>query len=115
MADYRFEHNPGAPTGRVVIRVRNTGTVTHSLSLVLLPEDFPPLDEQLRGDVRRTVASLAMLPDRPAGSSDSFAVDLAPGRYGLICNVRFPDGVIHGVRGMNSEFRVRELSAQTSR
>jgi hypothetical protein len=111
MAEFRFDHLPAAPTGRVVFRVRNTGTVEHSLAVLALPEDYPPLNEQLQGDVRRSAGVLAAIPDpRPPGSIDAFAVELAPGRYGLVCNMRTADGVLHAVKGMNSEFRVRPLA-----
>jgi hypothetical protein len=41
------------------------------------------------------------------GKSDAFAVDLAPGRYAMVDFVRDREGVINGLKGMNSEFRVR--------
>lgn len=106
LADYRFELAGEVPPGRVVFNAYNRGTVDHSLTLIVLPEDFPPLDEQLRGDTRRPVTNLALLPRRPPGERGTFAVDLVPGRYGLVCFVPGPDGVAHGVRGMNAEFRV---------
>jgi hypothetical protein len=106
MAEYSFRHPAEVPPGRTVFRVHNAGSLPHSLVLVELPEDFPPLAEQLTSDVRRAVPTLARVPERPPGSRDTFAVDLAPGRYGLICLVTDPDGVTHGQKGMNSELRV---------
>ena len=107
MSDYAFRHPPEAPPGRVVFRVTNAGALPHSLVLVELPEDFPPVDEQLRSDVRRPVANLARVPERPPGSRDTYAVDLIPGRYAMACFVTDPDGVSHALKGMSSEFRVR--------
>lgn len=106
MRNFAYEHASAAPAGRVVLLVRNDGTTAHSLSLVVLPEDFPPLAEQLRGPERRAVPILGSISELAAGSTDSFAVELAPGRYGFVCNIRFPDGTTHGTRGMSSEFRV---------
>jgi hypothetical protein len=107
MSDYAFQHPPDVAPGRVVFRISNAGSRTHSMVLVELPEDLPPIREQLRSDVRQPVDNLARLPDRPAGSRDTFAVDLVPGRYGMVCFVADPDGVSHALKGMSSEFRVR--------
>ena len=106
MHDYRFEIGGPVPTGRVIFEVTNRGTMTHSLSLIALPEDFPPIDEQLRGDVRRGAPTVARVPARPPGTGSRFALDAAPGRYALVCFIADPDGVIHGAKGMNAEFRI---------
>jgi hypothetical protein len=106
MTEYAFQHLAELPPGRTVFQVRNAGSLPHSLVLVELPEDFPPLAEQLVSDVRRAVPTLAQVPERPPGSRDTFAVDLEPGRYGLICFVMDPDGVLHARKGMSSELRV---------
>ena len=106
MTEYRFDFAPDVPRGRVVFDVDNVGTIDHALTLVQLPDDFPPLDQQLHSDERRGVATIARVPSRPPGGGSRFAVDLAPGRYGLICFVADADGVIHALKGMNAEFRV---------
>jgi len=107
MADYRFEHSPVLPKGRVVIRAPNLGEVDHELVLAGLPEDFPPIDEQLRGDVRRSVRTLATAARTPPGLTGTFAVDLPAGRYAFICFLPDPDGTQHFLKGMSSEFRVQ--------
>jgi hypothetical protein len=107
MTEYRFDHLPEAPAGRVVIRAHNAGSLPHSMVLVQLDEDLPPLDQQLHSDTRRAVPTLAQVPAHPPGSSDTLAVDLTPGRYGFVCFVKDPDGVPHSLKGMSSEFRVR--------
>ena len=106
MREYAFEHLPTAPSGRVVVQVENAGSLPHQMVLVKLPEDLPPLAEQLRSETRQAVETLANLLDRPAGSRDTLAVDLDAGRYGLVCFLRDPDGVQHHAKGMSSEFRV---------
>lgn len=106
MQEYAFDHLPVAPSGRVVVQVHNAGSLPHQLVLVKLPEDLPPLAEQLRSDTRQAVDTLANLTDRPAGSRNTIAVDLDPGRYGLVCFLRDPDGLQHHAKGMSSEFRV---------
>ncbi|MGH9224807.1 MAG: hypothetical protein ACRD2W_13760, partial [Acidimicrobiales bacterium] len=106
MRRYEFQHPPNAGAGRVVVRVQNADTVTHELILVALPEDVPPIDEQLRSEARTGVETIATLQHRPAGSRGIFAADLAAGRYAFICFVKDPDGVSHALKGMSSEFRV---------
>jgi hypothetical protein len=107
MREYSFQNLPGVRAGRVVFRVTNAGTRTHSLVLVGLPDDVPPIDQQLRSEERRAVSTYARIPDRPAGSGDTFAVDLVPGRYALICFTTDPDGGTHALKGMSSEVRAR--------
>ncbi len=105
MEDYRFDHPPDSPAGRVIFQVANRGRVDHQLLLARLPEDLPPLDAQLHSEVRRPVETLRMLPPFAPGESSSFAADLAPGRYGLMCFLQDPgDEVTHALQGMNSEF-----------
>jgi hypothetical protein len=94
------------PAGRVVFRVDNVGTLEHSLTLIAIPEDYPPLDEQLHGETRRGATTIQVLPRRKPGVPGTFAADLRPGRYGFVCFVEDPDGVNHALKGMNAEFRV---------
>lgn len=106
MAEYRFSFSPNVPAGRVVFDVDNVGAIDHALTLIELPDDYPPLDEQLHSEVRRGAATIARVPARPPGGGSRFAVDLHPGRYGLVCFLTDADGVIHALKGMNAEFRV---------
>lgn len=106
MSEYRFEHQTELAPGRTVFRVVNAGAEPHSLVLVELEEDIPPIDEQLRSPNRRGAATFAQLPERPPASRDTFAVDLEPGRYAFICFVQAPNGISHALKGMSSEFRV---------
>ncbi len=106
MAEYRFDLASAVPRGRVVFDVANIGAIDHALTLIELPEDVPPLDVQLHSTERRGAATLARVPSRPPGGGSRFAVDLPPGRYGLVCFLADPDGVIHALKGMNAEFRV---------
>jgi len=106
MTEYAFQHPPTVPTGRQVFRVSNAGNEPHSLVLVALGDDVPPILEQLRSDTRRGTPTLAKLLPHLPGSHDTFAVELPPGRYGLVCFVTAPNGLSHAVKGMASEFRV---------
>lgn len=109
MRDYAFDHAATVDAGRVVFRVQNAGTVSHEMVLVALPEDFPPIDEQLRGDVRRPLGIVNHLANRSPGTSDIFAADLFPGRYAMICFRADADGAPHFAKGMDSEFRVEHV------
>lgn len=115
MVENRFVHDGQIPPGRVVFRVRNEGSITHRLALLPLPEQSPPIDQQLRGEVRRSVPPYAGVPPLLPGDSERFAVDLAPGRrYAMVCFVRDSDGVTHAVKGMSSEFRVEGAAPTTT-
>lgn len=106
MSEYSFSYNTGITSGRVLFRVRNTGSVVHSLQMLPLSEDIPPIDQQVRGDQRLAVRPFAGVDALDPGTSTTFAVDLAPGvRYALLCFRADGDGTSHLLRGMTSEFR----------
>jgi len=85
--------------------MRNTGTIPHRVTMLRLPDDLPPLDEQLKGTERRPISPFAGIYDRLPGREGTFAVDLAPGqRYGMVCFI-VDEGGSHAVRGMSTEFR----------
>lgn len=108
MREYRFDYDPNIPSGRVVFRFVNKGQRTHRPSLLPLPEDVPPIDEQLRGSKRRAIRPFAGVSDQRSGAIGTFAVDLIAGqRYALICYAQDPDGTPHALKGMSSEFRPR--------
>ncbi len=113
MEDNRFTFDPAIPTGRVVFEVRNVGKVLHNVVILPLPENLPPLEEQLRGQDRQFVEPFASVrPVRP-GDSRSIAVDLGPGRrYGIICSVTDAEGKSHALKGMSAEFRASPVPAQ---
>lgn len=107
MAEYVFRYVPPAAGGRVLVRVENAGRVLHSLSVVPLDEDVPPIDQQLRSTERRPVAPFAGVGIVGPGAKTTFAVDLMPGtRYAFICFVTDAQGQLHALRGMASEFRI---------
>lgn len=107
MSEYRFDYRPPQAAGRTLLRVRNDGRLAHNLVLIPLDDSIPPLDQQLRGSDRLIVQPVASLPERAAGQSGTFAVDLERGRYGFVCFVQDADGVQHARKGMSSEFRIR--------
>ena len=106
MSEYGYDFDARVPAGRVVVRARNLGSVDHELLLVELPEDFPPVKDQLQSDKRRAVSNVGRVAKRTPGTTGTFAADLAPGRYAMACFILDPDGNQHAVKGMVEEFRV---------
>lgn len=114
MRDLAFEHPQEIPAGQVLFRVTNAGTTVHRMALLPLPEDLPPLLEQVRGTSRRAIPPYAGLPDRQPGQDGAFVAHLMPGRrYGFICFV-IDAGGSHAARGMVSEFRAPPAARPSS-
>lgn len=108
MKEYQFRHQPGAPRGRVIFRVRNEGELAHQLLLVRLPDDMTgTLDAQLRSPNRRPVRALESLPVSAPGKTSVFAADLEGGRYGFVCFLKDSGEVTHALKGMSSDLRVQ--------
>lgn len=108
--EHTVDYDGDIPTGRVVFRVRNAGTESHRLALIPLPEDMPPIHEQLASDDRRPVEPLAGTSNRGPGEVGVIAVDLQPGRYGLVCFATDDDGTSHARKGEATEFTLPERS-----
>lgn len=106
MDEYRFEYEPPQFPGRIIFQARNRGREAHELTLVALPENMLPIADQLASGERRPVATIAVMPERQPGEEGSFAVDLPPGRYALLCFVSDAKGELHALKGMNAEFRI---------
>lgn len=107
MREYSFAFDRAIPRGPLVFTVVDDGTFDHELVLVRLPPDFRgTLDQQLHGSVRRPVATLAFIGPLHHGESGTFAVDLSPGKYGVLSFVRSSDGVADALKGMDAEFTV---------
>lgn len=106
LQDGAIELDQPVPSGRVVFRVHNAGTMRHRVTLIPLPDDLLPLEEQLAGDERRSVSPLGATNTHPPGEGTAFAVDLEPGqRYGFVCFEETDDGTVHARTGENAEFR----------
>lgn len=106
MREYDFDYAGTVPAGRVIFRLVNAGDVEHHPSLLPLPEDLPPIADQVRGSERRVLLPFAGVFIREPGESGTFAVDLVPGqRYAFLCYMEGPDGESHVEKGMYSEFR----------
>lgn len=116
MTEHQYQAMPEeVPPGRVVFRLKNEGSEGHQPTLVALPEDFPPLAEQLAGGERRDVPTVAGNPGIGPGVTGAVAVDLAPGqRYAFICYAKTDDGRDHSRMGMIWEFRTTGAANTTT-
>lgn len=107
LSEYRFGLETPLPAGRVVFRFSNSGTEAHRPALLPLPEDFPPIQEEVRNPEARILPPFAGISTQPPGSSGLFAVDLVAGRrYALVCFIASPDGIGHSNKGMTWETRI---------
>lgn len=108
MREYDFNlHQTVVRPGRVVFVARNEGRLEHEIVVLPLPQDVVGrLEDELRSPEERAVSTLTQLPAQRPGGVTTFALDLPPGDYGLVCFVKDADGESHAVRGMNAELRV---------
>ena len=108
MREYAFSPVKPLPAGRVVVTARNVGSVDHELVVVELPDDLAgTIADQLRSPDRRAIPTVVALTARPPGSASKFALDLAPGRYALLCLLKEPGAEAeHALEGMSAELRV---------
>ncbi|MGH9178247.1 MAG: hypothetical protein ACRD0N_06805 [Acidimicrobiales bacterium] len=106
MTEYRFDLRAPGAAGRIVFEARNRGSVDHELVLVGVPENLPPIGEQLRSGERVVVPTVARMAPHGPGTRGTFAVDLEPGRYAVVCFVKDADGEQHDQKGMSAEFTI---------
>lgn len=115
LSEYRIDYEPAIRSGRVVFRIKNVGRIEHQLTLLPLPDDLPPFDQQLRGSERRFISPFAEVPSLQPGATSTFAVDLiSDRRYALACFLIDPDGQSHALEGMSLEIRVSNDSSTDS-
>lgn len=118
MREYRYQSSRAAadmPAGRVNFRFRNVGDQGHQPTLLVLPDDVPPIEEQLKGTSRRNVPTLASNSGVSAGVTGALAVDLIAGqRYAFVCFVKNNDGKEHSQLGMAWEFRAGGEAARVA-
>jgi len=112
MEEYRYQPSQTVvPAGRMVFRLANQGEQFHQPLLAILPEDMPPLVEQLKGSERRSIGSLVNNPGMAPRVTSAIAVDLEEGqRYAFICVAKTAQEEDHSRMGMVWEFRAGEAS-----
>jgi uncharacterized cupredoxin-like copper-binding protein len=73
-----------AASGRVTFAVRNVGTVPHELVVLKTPKSAGSLLNGARADEAGNVGETG---DLAPGKTKTFAVNLKPGHYALVCNL----------------------------
>lgn len=96
-----------ASPGTVTFHVRNEGKVSHEFLVIEsdLPKAQLPRDG-IRGVDESKVDIAGRLEEIPPGGEDALELELAPGKYVLICNL-FQDGESHYLSGMYNAFTVQ--------
>lgn len=109
VSEYRITRQPDQlRQGRVVLDVTNAGRLAHQITVFPIPAGLSgSLDQQLRSARRIPASPLAVLPTVAATEHNTIALDLARGRYGLVCFLKDDDGTSHAVKGVNAELHVR--------
>lgn len=90
--------------GQVTFNVKNAGPKNEH-EMVVIKTDLGPLDlpKGANGKVDEEAAGLNVIgevEEVSVGGTRSATLDLAPGKYLLICNIVDPDGVAHYGKGM---------------
>lgn len=99
------------PAGRVVFRIENAGEEPHQLSLLLVAEDTPPIEEQLQDPPEQSPTMLARVPLLRPGETSLFAVGLAAEqRYALVDLSQPPEGEPPAERGVVTEFHTEDTN-----
>jgi len=101
-ADYSFTAPDTVRGGLVIIRTHNHGAEIHHTQLLRLDSGRTIADlASLQGEAMPTWVRQVGGPGVAApGASAAVTLDLAPGRYALICFIPSPDGRPHYTKGM---------------
>lgn len=105
MDEYAFDVPDQVPVGRVTLEAHNRGDEPHDLVLVPLPGDAD-LADLLDAPTPVAVPPTHVISPHEPGDTATVAVDLEPGRYGLVCFVEDADGTPHHLHGMHAQFTV---------
>ena len=108
--DFAFSAPASIPSGRHIVRVRNSGAQPHEVLLVQLPPDVSIADfgQAVAEGVDHPPPGkpIGGITGLKPGSEAAFAADFTPGKYGLICFFPDEEGELHFSRGMMTEFTV---------
>lgn len=108
-AEYSFEVADTVAPGPTTFLFENAGAEPHEMFLARVDSDRP-LEELLEApeeEVAQVTDDVGVLLATPGGDSGAgLTVDLAPGRYALVCFFEAPDGTPHAALGMVAELTV---------
>jgi hypothetical protein len=115
--DFAFELPDSIASGRTTIRLQNRGTEFHHVQLVRFAPGKTLRDylTDLQRDGRPPAWAIDLGgPNTPAAGGESrTTVELAPGRYGVLCFIPSGDGQLHVMKGMMKELVVTATPART--
>ena len=111
--DPTFRAPGNLPPGPTSFTVRNEGSFAHQMRLVEIDEEDAPLYEIAKRAPKAILEEVDQLGIirrvKPRElSTERIDVELAPGRYGLLCLIVLPSGNTHAAFGMSTEFTVTE-------
>lgn len=101
-----------APAGKVTFALENKGEDLHELVVLETDLDHDKLPLGADGDVDESASGITVageLEDLESGKSGTLTLDLAKGKYALICNISMPEGGMiehHYSLGMHTGFTV---------
>lgn len=112
MSDYRFALSKPLTAGRHVIKVTNDAAQDHEVLFVKLPPGVTAagVAEWVEAGMKGPPLAMPMGGVSPIarGRSNTIALDLTPGTYGMICFLPdAKDGKPHSVHGMTAQFEVK--------
>jgi uncharacterized cupredoxin-like copper-binding protein len=88
LSDYKITVNvPSVKAGSIKIGVRNLGAMEHSFQVIktdLAPDKLPVDGVTAKAKEDGKVGEIASI---PAGKSSAVTINMAPGKYVLICNI----------------------------
>ena len=112
LSDYKFTLSKPMAAGHHVIRVTNDAAQPHEVLFVKLPpgQTAAKVAEWVEAGQKGAPPAMPIGGSSPLakGRSTTLSVDLAPGRYGMICFLPdAKDGKPHSVHGMTTQFEVK--------
>jgi len=108
--DYAYTDLPlHAPSGWLTLRLVNTGTEQHMLSVIPVPSGYTAAtltDSMVHLHVPGNAKSLPGVDVVSPGDTGAVTAYFPPGDYVVSCFVKSPDGTYHVVKGMAGSFDV---------
>lgn len=116
-SNYAFDAPDSLVAGPTTFRLANHGPELHHLVIVPLPDGKGLGDLMREADGDHLPAWAAPIGGPNAvdpGSHGETTVELAPGRYAMVCVIPAPDGMMHVKKGMGHEFIVTPAAANSA-
>jgi uncharacterized cupredoxin-like copper-binding protein len=108
MTEFDYNVSPArVPKSPVIrLRIRNTGALPHEVVAVQVEEGVDPTTVLQPGVEPEGVTFVGQSMRVPGDSEEVVLTGLEPGRYLILCQLRFPGGPLHSEQGMLDSFTV---------